>query len=258
VSANIDGASMFADTNPGTGTRSPGGREDRAVPSAADEQEGYTGFMGLFRRRDDEQLAVLRAEMSAVHEQLDAAERSRAELASELGRLTGELDDRINATVDTQVTAQIEARRERPITSTPTPPPPPPMPPPIDSRADHERIERIEERLGEIAASTERLDERVTNVSTELANQLTELSSDIDYVAQGLPPGSHVSPLDPELIEARLRKQLDEEIDAKLGIELDEVRDNSERLALEQARYEIRFRQDLADLADRLRRPGPD
>jgi septation ring formation regulator EzrA len=132
------------------------------------------------------------------------------------------------------------------------------MAPPVDARADHERIERIEERLGELAANTERIDERVTNVSTELANQLTELSTDLDYVAQGLPPGSTVSPLDPEIIEARLRKQLDEEIDAKLGIELDEVRDNAERLALEQARYEIRFRQDLADLADRLRPPRQD
>jgi archaellum component FlaC len=199
--------------------------------------------MGWFsRRNDDEQMAILRAEVRAIHEQLDAAERSRADLSSELGRLSEE----------------VEAQRERPIASTPTPPPPPPMAPPVDARADHERIERIEERLGELAANTERIDERVTNVSTELANQLTELSTDLDYVAQGLPPGSTVSPLDPEIIEARLRKQLDEEIDAKLGIELDEVRDNAERLALEQARYEIRFRQDLADLADRLRPPRQD
>jgi archaellum component FlaC len=199
--------------------------------------------MGWFsRRNDDEQMAILRAEVRAMHEQLDAAERSRADLSSELGRLSEE----------------VEAQRERPIASTPTPPPPPPMAPPVDARADHERIERIEERLGELAANTERIDERVTNVSTELANQLTELSTDLDYVAQGLPPGSTVSPLDPEIIEARLRKQLDEEIDAKLGIELDEVRDNAERLALEQARYEIRFRQDLADLADRLRPPRQD
>jgi DNA repair exonuclease SbcCD ATPase subunit len=225
--------------------------------------------MGLFRRRDgDEQLAVLRAEVRAVHEQLDLAERSRADLASDLERLNGQLDTRIEAQVD----AQIVASHDRPITATPAPPPPPPPLPPPDTTAPDsavtdtatpdaasvERIERIEERLGEIAASNERLDERVTNVTTELANQLTELSTDLDYVAQGLPPGTTVSPLDPEMIEARLRKQLDEEIDAKLGIELDDVRDNAERLALEQARYEIRFRQDLAELADRMRRPGAD
>lgn len=248
--------------------------------------------MGLFRRRDgDEQLAVLRAEMRAMHEQLDVAERSRADLASDLERLNGQLDTRIEAQVD----AQILAGQDRPISATPAPPPPPPpLPPPDTTRLDTttpdsttphittldsatpgsttpdsavtdttspasvERIERIEERLGEITASNERLDERVTNVTTELANQLTELSTDLDYVAQGLPPGTTVSPADPEMIEARLRKQFDEEIDAKLGIELDDVRDNAERLALEQARYEIRFRQDLADLADRLRRPRAD
>ncbi len=204
--------------------------------------------MGLFGRRNaDEQIAVLRAEMKAMHEQLGSAERARAEMASELGRLTGEVHE------------QAEIRRDRTITSTPAPPPPPPpmaAPAPPTPLVDDERVERIEERLAEIAAASERLDERVTNVSTELANQLSELSTDLDYVAQGLPPGTTVSPLDPELIEARLRKQLDQEIDAKLGIELDEVRDSAERLALEQARYEIRFRQDLADLADRLRRPG--
>jgi hypothetical protein len=53
-----------------------------------------------------------------------------------------------------------------------------------------------------------------------------------------------------------LQQRIDEEIDAKLGIELDEVRTSAERLAMEQARYEIRFRQDLAELADRIRRPA--
>jgi uncharacterized phage infection (PIP) family protein YhgE len=193
--------------------------------------------MGLFRKRnDDEQIAVLRAEVRAIHEQLDLAERSKAELESQVNRL----GDRIERPI------------ERPITSTPTPPPPPPLEPPVAPS----RIDRIEEQLGEIAATTAKLDERVTNVSTELANQLTELSTDIDYVAQGLPTGSGATPLDPELIEAKLRQHLDEEIDAKLGIELDDVRDNAERLALEQARYEIQFRKDLAELAERLRRPG--
>lgn len=193
--------------------------------------------MGLFRKRnDDEQIAVLRAEVRAIHEQLDLAEHSKAELESQVNRL----GDRIERPI------------ERPITSTPTPPPPPPLEPPVAPS----RIDRIEEQLGEIAATTAKLDERVTNVSTELANQLTELSTDIDYVAQGLPTGSGATPLDPELIEAKLRQHLDEEIDAKLGIELDDVRDNAERLALEQARYEIQFRKDLAELAERLRRPG--
>jgi hypothetical protein len=195
--------------------------------------------MGLFRKRnDDEQIAVLRAEVRAIHEQLDLAERSKAELEAQVDQLDHRIGDRI----------------DRPITATPTRPPPPP--PPLEPPVGPSRIDRIEEQLGEIAATTARLDERVTNVSTELANQLTELSTDIDYVAQGLPTGSGASPLDPELIEAKLQRRLDEEIDAKLGIELDDVRDSAERLALEQARYEIQFRKDLAELAERLRRPG--
>ena len=197
--------------------------------------------MGLFRKRnDDEQIAVLRAEVRAIHEQLDRAERSKSELGSQLDELDHRISDRIERPI------------ERPITSTPAPPPPPPLEPPVTPS----RIDRIEEQLGEIAATTAKLDERVTNVSTELANQLTELSTDIDYVAQGMPTGTGASPLDPELIEARLQQRLDEEIDAKLGIELDDVRDSAERLALEQARYEIQFRKDLAELAERLRRPG--
>ena len=71
-----------------------------------------------------------------------------------------------------------------------------------------------------------------------------------------MPTSSGAAPIDPELLEAKLQQRLDEEIDAKLGIELDEVRANAERLAMEQARYEIKFRQDLAELADRLRRPS--
>jgi hypothetical protein len=34
------------------------------------------------------------------------------------------------------------------------------------------------------------------------------------------------------------------------------MHDSAERLAAEQARYQIQFRQDLAELADRIRRPG--
>ena len=37
---------------------------------------------------------------------------------------------------------------------------------------------------------------------------------------------------------------------------MDDVLGSTERLAAEQARYEIQFRADLAELAERLRRPG--
>ncbi len=76
------------------------------------------------------------------------------------------------------------------------------------------------------------LDARVTSVSTELANQIAELGNDIDAL-NSRPPGDGV---DPEAVG--------------------ELRDGQVRLANEQARYQIAFREDLARLAEQLRRPG--
>ena len=68
-------------------------------------------------------------------------------------------------------------------------------------------------------------------MSTELANQLSELGNDIEAL-NNRPPGA---PLDEGT--------------------LDELRDTQTRLASEQARYQIAFREDLARLAEQLRRP---
>lgn len=106
------------------------------------------------------------------------------------------------------------------------------------------------------------MDTRVTNISTELANQLTELSRDIDELnrrsqeaadAAATTGGSDdemsaSTDIDTTEIEARLAERLDAAID--------DVLDTTERLAAEQARYEIKFRADLAELAERLRRPN--
>jgi DNA repair exonuclease SbcCD ATPase subunit len=77
------------------------------------------------------------------------------------------------------------------------------------------------------------LDQRLTNVSTELANQLSELGRDIDGLGQRLP----------EVAEGTVS---DEVVDALRGGQV--------KLANEQARYEIAFREDLAALAEQLRR----
>jgi len=87
-------------------------------------------------------------------------------------------------------------------------------------------------RLDELATKLAELDARVTSVSTELANQVSELGNDIDALGNrppGEPPGEAV---------------------------LGELRDGQVRLANEQARYQIAFREDLARLAEQLRRPG--
>lgn len=85
-------------------------------------------------------------------------------------------------------------------------------------------------RLDNLAAQLDDLERRVTSVSTELANQLSELGGDIESL-QNRPPG-----------------EVDEET-------IDELRDSQMRLANEQVRYQIAFREDLARLAEQLRRP---
>ena len=85
---------------------------------------------------------------------------------------------------------------------------------------------RVDVLAGEIAA----LDARVTSVSTELANQLNELGHDIDAL------NAHPAGNGTEAVVA-------------------ELRDGQVRLANEQARYQIAFRDDLARLATELKRP---
>ena len=73
------------------------------------------------------------------------------------------------------------------------------------------------------------LDERIQNVSTQLANQLGELSREMDSIANQ--PAA--APVDDELLQT--------------------LRSGQVRLAAEQARYEISFREDLASLAEQVR-----
>jgi capsule polysaccharide export protein KpsE/RkpR len=86
-------------------------------------------------------------------------------------------------------------------------------------------------RIEELATKVANLDARVTSVSTELANQISELSTDIDSLDRR-PNGNGVTP---EVVG--------------------DLRDGQVRLANEQARYQIAFREDLARLAEQLRRP---
>jgi hypothetical protein len=86
-------------------------------------------------------------------------------------------------------------------------------------------------RLDSLVARIDALDGRLTAISTELANQLSELGNDIEAL-HSKDPGA---PLDEGAV--------------------DELRDAQTRLATEQARYQIAFREDLARLAEQLRRP---
>jgi len=84
------------------------------------------------------------------------------------------------------------------------------------------------------------LNERISNVSTELANQLGELSRELDQMGSR-PATTPVLALDQAATEDMI----------------EELHEAQVRLAAEQARYEIAFRQDLANLADQLKRPRP-
>ncbi|CAN5815062.1 hypothetical protein BH24ACT6_BH24ACT6_02770 [soil metagenome] len=97
---------------------------------------------------------------------------------------------------------------------------------------DAQRLATVEAANTDLASVTERLarlDDRITSVSTELANQVNELGNEIERLGGNAP---------------------DE-------VRLDEIRTGQERLANEQARYQIAFREDLARLAEQLRRASP-
>ncbi|MFM8528742.1 MAG: hypothetical protein ACKOD2_03530, partial [Ilumatobacteraceae bacterium] len=93
-----------------------------------------------------------------------------------------------------------------------------------DTDAEHDR------RIGELDGKVISLGARVTQVGTEVTHQLGELSGDIDKLgARTDEIASTIGDL-PEQVES--------------------VRSDQARLANEQARYEIRVSQDLAEVAD--------
>lgn len=149
---------------------------------------------------------------------------------------------------DAIAAADERRRHERQQAAAFPPPSPSPVPSPAEVASDaqarlDELAARLDElisqnssssdpRLDELASKLSDLDQRVTAVSTELANQVSELGNDIDALATH-PPGDGP----------------DETV-------IEELRDGQARLANEQARYQIAFREDLARLAEQLRRPS--
>lgn len=88
--------------------------------------------------------------------------------------------------------------------------------------AERDKVRAVGERLAQLEA-------RVSSMGTELARQIHELGTEIDSVAR-------------------------EASEAGLTDVVTTLRESQVRLAAEQARYEITFRQDLAALADQLLR----
>lgn len=100
-----------------------------------------------------------------------------------------------------------------------------------DLQAASEATDELRTRLEQVAAATTANSERLVQMGTELANQLGELSSELDAVGERTANGGGVSD---EVVET--------------------LRVGQVRLAAEQARHEIAFREDLATIAEQLRR----
>ena len=90
--------------------------------------------------------------------------------------------------------------------------------------------------LSLVTAATNGLDQRITaigtrltNMTAELSNQLHELGSDLETIA--------------------MRENESVAVEA-----LDQLRVSQTRIATEQARYQIAFRQDLAAIVEQLRK----
>ena len=187
--------------------------------------------MGLFKKRatDPTEIEHLKAEIASMAARLDATDADKQQLGHQVQGIVQRLD------------APLE------------PPLPPPAPEPtvhpdafravidrVQSLADRldaepaptapsvhpDELAEVRHRVGELADRLDQVDGRITSISTELANQISELSGDLE----GLQGGGDISQL------------------------ADEMHDAQVKLANEQARYQIAFRQDLAELADFLKR----
>lgn len=95
-------------------------------------------------------------------------------------------------------------------------------------------------QLDDVVTRLGSLDARITQVGSEVTHQLGELSGDIDAL------GRRTESLNDTIAHLE-----------HLPDVVEEVRTDQVRLANEQARYEIAFRQDLAEITDRLQRPRP-
>ena len=106
--------------------------------------------------------------------------------------------------------------------------------------------ERMSSSDAVVRANAEQLaamHDRLQNVSTELANQLSELGRDLDALTEQQAAAASNGSADPHTNGNAVSDEL-----------VEALRAGQVRLANEQARYEIAFRADLAELAERIQR----
>lgn len=119
-----------------------------------------------------------------------------------------------------------------------------------------ERVEGGEARARQTAEHLSLIEQRMNAVSTELTNQVSELGRDIDGFGQyanssGSPNGNGRENGNGHANGSNNASSGSRPLSAELVAELQAAQ---VKLAAEQARYEIAFRQDLATLAEHVRR----
>jgi hypothetical protein len=188
--------------------------------------------MPLFRRRSesDSQVAELTSQLAALRARLDAIEQAASRLPPPRPAAVA------------PATAPASAA---------SPAAPPPLPPPsVDGltaplrQALDELSARFDAAEQERVADRERVDTRLTELSTTLTDQLHELSGGLQTQEERL-----------AAFRAELEALAAEPADG--ATDLDELRASQTRIANEVARHEIAFHQELAALADRLGRQRP-
>jgi predicted nucleic acid-binding Zn-ribbon protein len=179
--------------------------------------------MGLFRRKAASTPASPAATITAAPdtttpENLATDTTAIDDLRSELATLRARLDASDQAKADLEAT--VDALNQRLIVTAP-PPPPPAVAEPIESVSAEQlaATDAVIERLQEHIGA---LDQRIELLDTRVTSVSTELANQLN----------------------------------EIGNDIEPMHESAERLANEQARYQIQFRQDLAELAERFRRPG--
>jgi chromosome segregation ATPase len=188
--------------------------------------------MGLFKKKaaGTGELDGLKAEIAAMAARLDKADTDKHELGSKVQGIVSRLDTPI------------------------APPPAPPEPPkPAVTEAD---INMLQARLQRLTDRIDAIDARITSIATELANQINELAGEVGTltVANNQPAWNDTEGDDGVAAEAAAQAAAAGALASAAEAIAVEIRDAQVKLANEQARYQIAFRHELAELAERLKR----
>lgn len=176
--------------------------------------------MGLFTRHpkvDPAEVTALRNDLDELRQLLAVSDQKRHQVEVQLTEIVGQAE-----TLSTQsdslrtINASLAALAER-VSSTAT-----------EARRATEQNAAVQQRI--------------TNIATELTNQFGELSNELDALQTA--QTTHPELPAPVLAETQ----------AVTPEVLEQLRQSQIRLANEQARYEIAFKQDLAALAESLKR----